>query len=217
MIILLNSDCRKHHQYTKCSKINKILYRFGNFWNVKCKISEDQIHRSTFILGQCRQHEVLTKTYHALFNSHLQYAISCWGTTTQSNLYHLQVLQNRVVRNMFKAPRFFRLDNYFLNYRFLKVRDLYNLEIAKFMHGHHNNLLPDCFTDFFHERSETHSYNTRSSRRRNYTTVAFQSIQGQRSIRYQGPNIWNKIPDSSRNLKKYPFKKYYKDLILSNY
>ena len=113
--------------------------------------------------------------------------------------------------------RYFSLDNYFLNYRILKVRDLYNLEVAKFMHGHHKNMLPTCFADFFQERSETHSYNTRSSSQRNYSLVACRSTQGQRSIRFYGPKIWNSIPTSSRDLSKYKFKKYYKDFVLSKY
>ena len=50
-------------------------------------------------------------------------------------------MQNKAIRNMNKAPRYYRLDNYYLNQRILKVQDLYELEIAKFMHAHfHNNL-----------------------------------------------------------------------------
>ena len=192
----------------------------GITWSEHIEHLTTKLSRNAGIFSKLRYYvneEVLIKTYHALFNSHLQYAILCWGTTTQTNLNRLQVLQNRAVRNMFKAPRFFRLDNYFLNYRFLKVQDLHNLEIAKFMHGHHNNLLPVCFSDFFQERSETHNYNTRSSSNRNCTTAAFRSTHGQRSIRYQGPKIWNNIPSSSRNLKRYRFEKYYKDFALSKY
>ena len=55
-----------------------------------------------------------TRVYHALFNSHL-YAILCWGKTAITNLNLLQVLQNRAIRNISRAPPHFRLDNYYLN------------------------------------------------------------------------------------------------------
>ena len=111
-----------------------------------------KLSRSAGIFSKLRYYlnqKTLIEMYHALFNSHLQYAILCWGSTFVTNLHRLQVLQNRAIRNMMKAPRYFRLDNYYLNLRILKVCDLYNLEVAKFMHNHHNQLLPDCFSSFF--------------------------------------------------------------------
>ena len=155
--------------------------------------------------------------YHALFNSHLQYAILCWGSTSATNLQRLQIFQNRAIRNMMKAPRYFRLDNYFLNLRILKVKDLYNFEIAKFMHGHYNNLLPICFMTYFQEMGETHSYNTRSVNNRNYSSLICRTSRGQRSIKFYGPKIWNQTPVHMKNESKTKFKKLYKEFILSQY
>ena len=73
------------------------------------------------------------------------------------------------------------------------------------------------FTSFFQERRFTHNYNTHSSTRQNDSLTAYKTRRGQRSIKYYGPKIWNDIPTSSRNLSKYQFKKFYKDLTLSNY
>ena len=158
--------------------------------------------------------EVLIKVYHALFNSHLQYAILCWGSASPTNLNSLQVLQNRAVRNMSKCPRYYRLDNYYLNYRILKVKDLYNLEVSKFMHQHHKNTLPVCFKNFFNSSNQR---NTRSSSNSNYTTPFCRSNRGQRSIKFYGPKIWNRIPVSIRNLPKYTFKTQCKNHYLADY
>ena len=108
-------------------------------------------------------------------------------------------MQNRAIRNMMKAPRFFRLDNYYLNLRILKVKNLYDLEIAKFMHSHFNNTLPECFANFFRERSIDHSHFTRSSTNIMYETTFYRTARGQRSIRFYGPKIWNEIPASKKN------------------
>ena len=60
-----------------------------------------------------------------------QYGILCWGSTTQTNIKLLQVIQNRAIRNVTKASRYFRLDNHYLNLRILKVQVIFNLETAK--------------------------------------------------------------------------------------
>ena len=161
--------------------------------------------------------KTLIQMYHALFNSHLQYGILCWGTTSSTNLHKLQVLQNRAIRNMMKAPRFFRLDNYYLNLRILKVTDLYDFEIAKFMHGHLNNILPECFMNFFHESGNRHTHNTRASANLNYDTPYYRTARGQRSIRCHGPKIWNDIPISLKTLSKACGKNEYKTLTFSRY
>ena len=73
--------------------------------------------------------KTMIEMYHSLFNSKLQYAILCWGSTTASRISKLQILQNKAIKNMNKAPRYYRLDSYYLNQRILKVQDLYNLEV----------------------------------------------------------------------------------------
>ena len=134
-----------------------------------------------------------------------------------TNIHRLQVLQNRAIRNMMRAPRYFRLDNYYLNLRILKVHDLFNLEIAKFMHGHHNNSLPVCFSSFFQESGNNHSQYTRSSAQLNYETILCRTARGQRSIRFYGPKIWNDIPLSIKSGSGNSFKKQYKSFVLSSY
>ena len=92
--------------------------------------------------------KTMIEMYHSLFNSKLQYAILCWGSASATSISKLQVLQNKAIKNMNKAPRYYRLDNYYLNQGILKGYDLYNLEVAKFMHGHFHDLLPVCFVPF---------------------------------------------------------------------
>ena len=85
-------------------------------WSDHMEYLTTKLSRNAGIFSKLRYYlnkETLIKVYHALFNSHLQYATLCWGTTNCTNLDRLQVLQNRAIRNMFKAPRYFRLDNYY--------------------------------------------------------------------------------------------------------
>ena len=189
-------------------------------WCNQIEHLSSKLSRSAGIFAKLRYYldnMTLIQMYHALFNSHLQYAILCWGSSSATNLNILQVLQNRAIRNMMKAPRYFRLDNYFLNLRILKVSDLFQLEIAKFMHCHHNNTLPECFSTFFRESGSIHTYNTRFSSGINYDTIMCRTSRGQRSIRFNGPKIWNEIPLSIKESSKDIFKRDYKLHILSTY
>ena len=161
--------------------------------------------------------KTMIEMYHALFNSKLQYAILCWGATSASYISKLQVLQNKAIRNMNKAPRYYRLDNYYLNQRILKVHDLYELEIGKFMHGHFHGNLPTCFSSFFIESRYVHPYSTRHSDYRNYNVSNFRTNRGQRSIQFLGPKVWNNIPIEIRNVSKETFKNKMKRLIFSRY
>ena len=186
-------------------------------WSEQVEYLSAKLSRYAGIFSKLRYYlnkEVLIRVYHALFNSHLHYGILCWGSTSKSNLSRLQVLQNRAIRNIAKAPRFYRLDNYYLNYRILKVQDLYDLEIAKFMHGHYNKNIPQCFNTFFHLASNR---STRNTENHNYYIPYYRSARGQSSIRYHGPKIWNKLPASHQDITKFKFKKQCKNLILSKY
>ena len=189
-------------------------------WSDQIEYLASKLSRSAGIFSKLRYYldnKTLIQMYHALFNSHLQYGILCWGSSSMTNIHRLQVLQNRAIRNMMRAPRYFRLDNYYLNLRILKVHDLFNLEIAKFMHGHHNHILPVCFSSFFQESGTNHSHYTRSLAHMNYDTILCRTSRGQRSIRFYGPKLWNDIPLSIKMRSKNYFNKQYKSFVLASY
>ena len=70
--------------------------------------------------------------------TYLQYAILAWGSTSESNLKRVKVLQNRVLRLMaLHGPLDgVELNNneLYANLNLLKLSDIHRLETAKFMH-----------------------------------------------------------------------------------
>ena len=190
-------------------------------WNEQIEFLSTKLSRSAGIFSKLRYYlkqDVLIRVYHALFNSHLQYGILCWGNTIKDNLGRIQVLQNRAIRNMTRAPRLYRLDNYYLNYRILKVKEMYHLEISKFMHGHYKQYLPCIFNHYFHfsrNRPIRDSHNIYDNSC--YYEPKFRTARGQRSIRYYGPNLWNKLPNAFHYYSKIEMKKHCKNRILAKY
>ena len=162
--------------------------------------------------------KTMIQMYHSLFNSKLQYGILCWGSAVSSKISKLQILQNKAIRYMNKAPRYFRLDNYYLNQRILKVDDLYNLEVSKFMHSHFQGTLPICFCSFFIESRFLHNYRTRSTVNGPYRASNFKTNWGKRSIQYHGPIFWNRLPNDIKSVSsKLSFKKMTKNWLFSQY
>ena len=189
-------------------------------WNSHINYLSRILSRSAGIFSKLRYYvdrATILKTYHSLFNSHLQYGILCWGATSAENINRIQVLQNKAIRNITKAPMFSRLDNHYLNLRLLKVQDLFKLEVIKFMHNHHNSISPDYFVNFFQKVNRSHAHSTRASNSEKYVIKACRTSKGQRSIKYSGPKFWNDLPNYLINLSKNKLKNDYKSYVFASY
>ena len=174
---------------------------------------------SAGILSKLRYYtniSTLISVYNSLVGSHLSYGLTTWGAAGKTVLQPLRVLQNRSIRFISRAPRFRRLDNDYLNLRILKLDDLYNTSICKFMHQYHNQKLPNYFVNFFME-AQPSRYNLRQNPLANLCPVNCKKRFMERSIRFSGPKLWAKIPLLDRALSLHKFKKEYKNKLLSNY
>ena len=118
---------------TKLSQTLGILYRTRPYLN----------RDSLFIL------------LHSLFISHLRYGIICWGRDT-SKTKPLQTMLNKAMRCIyFRGPRE-NTDNLLKQNKILQIKDMFKLEIGKFMFSYSQNLLPPAFENFFTNIQNTH-------------------------------------------------------------
>ena len=107
-----------------------------------------KISSSAGILSKLRYYvdtQTLIKVYYALIHSYLQYALICWGSASKTALRPLNVIQNRTLCHICWVPLIYWLDAVYLNMRLLKLEDMYEFEIAKFVHAYHKHLLPIFF------------------------------------------------------------------------
>ena len=143
---------------------------------------------------------VLRNVYFSLVYSHLQYGISAWGNSAARYINKIQVQQNFIVKIITKSS-FFKteLNPLYQKLKMLNLNNIYKLEILKFMGKYQNNSLPNCFNDFYALPSKLHSYPTRFATSDNYSMARFNKSKSQRSIRYQGPVIWNELPTEIKN------------------
>ena len=131
--------------------------------------------------------ETLIKVYQSLVASHLSYALCAWGQAGSTALQPLRVLQNRAILFISRAARYRRLDNDYLNLRILKLDDLIEVAILKFMHQYKNGKLPSYFDRYFQSIHVTHRYNLRNNLEGSLRPIDCNKASMEKSICCYGP------------------------------
>jgi len=76
---------------------------------------------------------------------------------------------------------------------FLKIKDIYQLDLSKIMHKFHNNTLSQSYNSFFQRIIETYTRFTRSAVSQNYFIPRVGSSIGKRNLAYQRAVAWSSI------------------------
>ena len=157
--------------------------------------------------------------YHSLVYPHLLYGILTGGSTNNSVLHPLQVLQNRLIRIICRVRKLDHITNNSLYHKLsiLKIKDIYHLEMAKFMYLYHNNKLPKLFNNYFKSINSVHSYNTRHACRKNYQLYSIHSNTAKKALPFSGAQIWNSLLPEWKDFSYYRFKKTIKIYFVANY
>ena len=99
--------------------------------------------------------------YHSLVNSRIQYGITVWGTANQTYLECLHVRLNEVLRIIRSWGIETPINKMYSTLQFLKIDDIYESELYKFMHQFHHGKLPEVFYKSFTKIVSVHAHNTR--------------------------------------------------------
>ena len=160
----------------------------------------------------------LRQLYFALFHSHLQYGLLTWSSTFKSYLKKISVLQNKAVKIVGGGKWMEKATPFYSHLKILKLVDLIDFETAKFMHKYLSQKLPTNFDNYFKILSK---YQTKSTRGTSYNNVFlpyFKTKKLQRSIKFQGPKLWNSLNNNIKNLKSLRvFKSKLKTFFLETY
>jgi hypothetical protein len=165
-------------------------------WKLHISYICKKISKSTGIIFRCRYY-LSTKTklslYYTLVYPYLTYCNIVWSSNYKTNLKRIYLLQKRIVRALTNSD--FRAHTAPL-FTQLKILDIYKINafhVAKFMFSYHHRLLPPSFHNLFITSHQVHSYNTRSSN--SYRSHLCKTNTKQFTILFQGPKIWNSLPN----------------------
>ena len=144
----------------------------------------------------------LTTLYDALVLSKISYAFEVYGCALIKSLKELQVLQNRILRILHFKDHRYPNNELHKETNCLKLDDLYELKLLKFMHHVHHNKgqLPAIFQNYFSTNDALHRYETRQSK--HYQVHKAKKKWGNRMIRNKGARLWNALPLSLRSIHK---------------
>jgi len=159
------------------------------------------------------QHFSAQSVYFALFHSYLTYSILNGGRANKTILLPLTRLQNKAVRTLGYNKT--KTTVLYSKHKILKMPDLFQLSVARFMYSFYNGGLPNHFDNYFAEISSVHKYQTRLASLQKYYLPRMKTSLGQLSLKYIGPKIWSNIPENLKSPSPYSFGKKYEKVLLS--
>ena len=185
-ILIDNKLSYSHHTSLANSKLNKgnaILYRLRHF------VSENKIK----------------DVYHAHIQSHINYGLSVWGSTTKTHLNTIAGKQKKSLKIMyFKNPA--KASN-FQTAEILKVKKIRDLNWGKRIWKASTSAKP------YEWMGQQLNLNPRENGK--YLVPFKTTLQGRNSIFCAGIKIWNKIPISIKEAKTIShFCRLYKEHLL---
>ena len=203
-----------HHVFQLSKKLSRavgILYKLRPFVNAK----------------------IMKSVYYALFYSHVVYAIEVWGSANETILTTIAILQKRIIRLITYKDQFplipgplIHSSPLFGELGILKIKDVFVLQISKFIHKCVNSNIIGNFDKWFILNFEVHSHRTRSNynySKMSYTNNLFipfgrTTNYGLKLIKVSGPKIWNNLPLDLRNIKSFSnFKNSIKNHLIGFY
>ena len=132
-------------------------------------------------------------------HSHLNYGNILWGSAYQYRLNKLVKLQKKCVRNVCKTSYSENTCTLFKKLKILKLSDIFNIQIGKFMFSYTNCLLPTSIQDLFVRNSEVHTYNTRHKNDPPVTSINNSLVS--RTFTPAAPKYWLSLPLTIRSCK----------------
>ena len=184
-------------------------------WNSHISQLNSKLSKNIGILNKVRflTQDTLKVLYHSFITSYLSYCNVIWGFTCKTNLNRIHILQKKAIRIVTHSNYMSSTKPLFKKTNILPIYEMCNYNVAKFMYQCYNNLLPKPFEAFFLFNKDVHAYNTRNKDKFHLPLMRKQVTK--LSIFYEGPLLWNTIPDhviKSKSLNQ--FKRKYKQLIL---
>ena len=131
----------------------------------------------------------------------------------------IQILQNKALRIINKIfwNDYVANNTLFLKHHLLKIKDIYNLELAKYMHMSSQKTLPEVFQNYFLPLENVHKHYTRSKSNNNYFSPYVRSNNAKLSLKFKGAQLWASIPSNLKKYSFYTFVRKYKEYLRMQY
>ena len=133
-------------------------------WTSQINYLSTQLARCTGLFYRLRNfvsRETLCMLYYSLVYSRIQYEITAWATANKTSQEIIRVRLNKILRIILFRNLYTPTSQMYKELQVLKVEDIYQLELAKFMYQLHHNQLPKNFYHSFRKLNTIHQHETR--------------------------------------------------------
>ncbi len=144
--------------------------------------------------------------YYAYSYSKLLYGIELYGMAGKDLMRKLQVQQNRTLKILFQKHYRTHTKDLYAELNLLQIQNMRNSQVANLVFRQKHNILPAIFANYFTWGNEIHDHVTRNVDKIHVRQPY--NDNGKKMMKYQGPHIWNKLPNSVTDAASLPtFKK----------
>ena len=156
-----------------------------------------------------KQSEILI---HSLISSTIDYCNILLCSTTKSNINKLQKLQNAMCRYITKTRKFDHISKDLESLHWLKIKERIDYKLLLTIYKIRNNRAPEYLNTLI--KLPLNTKETRATGKNKLFVPHANSINEMKDIKFMGPTLWNKLPESSKNtLKINTFKKELKTIL----
>ena len=148
------------------------------------------LHRAKHVLN--RKHLIIL--YYALLYPYMLYGITLWGNTYNVYTNKLIILQKKIVRIISSSDYMAHTEPILKSLNLLKLTDVYNMQVAKFVFKHVTGCLSPSLNNIFTETGNINLYATRQVIGHKLIVPKVRTSLSAKCITTMGPKIWNIIP-----------------------
>ena len=142
----------------------------------KCK---NKLSSALYLINKVNSYlpvSALKTIYYTLVYHYLTYGIILWGSTYKKYLTKLFIIQTKIVRSILKRNSEELSHPLFTCLKLIKLNDVYELEIGKYMYNYVHRSLPHYLSNTFAFTHDIHFHETRqTSHIRTFTSLTVKS------------------------------------------
>ena len=160
-------------------------------WTPQVKHLSLQLARYSGLFYRIRNlvpNHILLMLYYSLVYSRIQYGIILWGSTFKSVLRELEVRLNHIVRTI-GSRKFDHVTSPFKQLKLLKLHDIYQLELGKFMYQLNWNKLPIIIQLLLTKIDDLYKLMRDKQKQPNYSYQKYLNKSRKLNCRLEGHNI----------------------------
>ena len=188
-------------------------------WNEHIKQCKTKISRSLYYIKSIKKllpKDKLLTPYYAMIYPYLEYGIILWGSTFDSYLNKLSIMQKKAICIVCNAKYNDHTGPLFARKKVLKLSDIYHLQLGKCMYSFTSNKLPNPLLTIYTPNYEIHNHNTRQ--RNNPHIKSHRTKRASNSITIKGPEYWHNIQQKVKDAQSFNgFNKALKRELLATY